>query len=338
MAKLDESIRERRRRAIAAGKDPVPSSHQGVTKERIRQTLQSLRAESSDTVDAVFALLDPGGSWFRSLGGTSYRFGDGATTAHIACHVGILQRGGTKLDREGRDYWVKPLRELGIIEPVYLDPKSKQFVAGHPVAKSPNSAYSLNPEFVEVLAAKPAEFGGTLERWNSEDARRRRARLGRAAAKAAEKRVDTKHADLIRASIDFYAPHFLPGYEVLYTDATDGDRVTPEEQEKLAAVGLSLGIADAWPDVLLWNEELRSLWVIEAVTSDGEVDQTKVDSVLLLAERAGIEDVGFTTTYPTWKVAAARQGRVKNLAAGTHVWIQDDAARQLLVCDPEELE
>lgn len=28
---------------------------------------------------------------------------DGASTAHLACHIGILQRGTLKLDRESRD-------------------------------------------------------------------------------------------------------------------------------------------------------------------------------------------------------------------------------------------
>lgn len=32
-------------------------------------------------------------------------------------YIGILQRGGyTKLDREGRDYWLKPLWEIGALE------------------------------------------------------------------------------------------------------------------------------------------------------------------------------------------------------------------------------
>lgn len=42
-------------------------------------------------------------------------------TQHIAAHIGTLQRGGTKLDREGRDYWIKPLRDT-VMEAVYLQP------------------------------------------------------------------------------------------------------------------------------------------------------------------------------------------------------------------------
>ena len=43
--------------------------------------------------------------------------------------------------------------------------------------------------------------------------------------------------------------------------------------------GLTIALGDSMPDVLLWNKESDSLWVIEAVCSDGEVDQHKVENV-----------------------------------------------------------
>ena len=39
--------------------------------------------------------------------------------------------------------------------------------------------------------------------------------------------------------------------------------------------------------------------------------------------------VGFTTTYPTWRKAAERQGRLKNLADDTWLWIQEDPSRNI---------
>ena len=100
----------------------VPNALQGVTKAKIKAVLGKLAlGDNADLIDGVFALLDnETDSWFtKAPKGT--KFSDGATTAHLACHVGILQRGGGKLDREGRDYWIKPLRELGGIEPVALE-------------------------------------------------------------------------------------------------------------------------------------------------------------------------------------------------------------------------
>ena len=65
------------------------------------------------------------------------------------------------------------------------------------------------------------------------------------------------------------------------------------------------------------NKETDHLWVIEAVTSDGEVDIHKKESLEAFAKRNGKSGVGFTTTYLTWKAAAARQSSQKNLADGT---------------------
>lgn len=102
-------------------------------------------------------------------------------------------------------------------------------------------------------------------------------------------------------------------------DDSDGDRVSEGEREALYGSGLDLSLADAMPDVLLWNRKTDALWIIEAVTSDGEVDHHKVEQVRAFAERNGESTVGFTTAYPTWKVAAQRQGRHKNIARDLHL-------------------
>ena len=71
--------------------------------------------------------------------------------------------------------------------------------------------------------------------------------------------------------------------------------------------------------------------MIEAVTSDGEVDNHKVESLRRFATRNGKTTVNFTTVFATWKEAAARQGKHKNIAAGTYIWIQEDGSKQLKV-------
>lgn len=55
----------------------------------------------------------------------AYPFSVGACTSHVFSHASILQHGEKKIDREGRDYFIKPVTELGNIEPVYLDPRTK---------------------------------------------------------------------------------------------------------------------------------------------------------------------------------------------------------------------
>jgi hypothetical protein len=293
----------------------------------VEATLRPLDLAKPDCVDAVFALLDDvHDSWFASPPDGA-RFCDGATIAHIASHVGILQRNNVKLDREGRDYWIKPLRELGAVEPIILDSKTRAFLPGHPVPKSPNSAYRLAAEFKRILQAPAPKWKKLLEEWIKTERIRERHAFQAEQAEATRGSVRTPHLDLIRAAIDDYAPRFLTGFEVVYTDRGDGDRITDDARERLRDVGLELTLGDAMPDVLLHNRESNELWVIEAVTSDGEVDQHKIDRMVEFAGRHGKVGVGFTTAYPTWKDAARRQAAHKNIPPSTYVWIREDGSK-----------
>ncbi len=316
--------------AMRAELGGVPDTFQGVSKNRIREVLNFLHlGTNADLVDGVYALLDnETESWFAKPP-QGAKIANGATTAHLACHIGILQRGGGKLDREGRDYWIKPLRELGGIEAITL--QDGEFIPGHVKAKSPNSSYRLNEEFAAILKAPDDKWREMLTVWSRDDVARERRAFQAEMAEASRKLVDSGHADLIKASVEHYASRFLPDYQVLYVDDSDGDRITDDERQRMRDAGVELTLEDAMPDVLLWNPETDQLWVIEAVTSDGEVDFHKVEQVTRMAKRCGKSSVGFTTTYRTWKEIAARQGKHTNIAFGTYIWIQADPAKQFKV-------
>lgn len=203
-------------------------------------------------------------------------------------------------------------------------------------AKSPNSSYRLNKEFVSILKAPNDEWEADLSRWTSKDVSRRRMEMQAQAAEESKRAVDTGHEQLISLSIHVYAKNFLPKFSVLYVDDSDGQRVPPEATERLTKAGVSIGLEDAFPDVLLWNAESDELWCIEAVTSDGEVDSHKVEQLRRMANRCGKKSVGFTTTYRTWKAAASRQEANRNLAMGSFVWIASDPSRQFEVSTFED--
>lgn len=322
---VEARFREIRAERDAAGKPRLPETFQGIGKERIRKVLGKLGFTYPDLANCVFALLD---DVHESL--TGFKFSDGATTAQLGSHIAFLQGDGhMKLDREGRDYWIKPLVEIGAAEPVTLI--GDKFVVGHVIAKSPNSSYRLDRKFVEILEAPQEKWEGLLTKWNSKDSTRRRLEMQAKATEESRKLVDSGHKALIAQSISSYAKHFLPEFEVIYDDDADGDRVTEAEKAKMKEAGVTLGLEDAWPDVLLWNRTTDELWCIEAVTSDGEVDSHKVQQLEKLAERHGKKGIGFTTTYLTWKSAAARQHANRNLAIGSYVWIAEDPSRQFEV-------
>ncbi|MBL4829124.1 MAG: hypothetical protein JKY55_04435 [Aliivibrio sp.] len=326
---IEDNAIARRASALELGEQVVPDSYQGVTKQRVTEVLRIIDRNTDNTIDVVYSLLCDEQSWYTRAAREELRFCDGASVAHIGTHVGILQRGNNiKLDREGRDYWLKPLWEIGAVEKVYLD-SSSNFSSGHPVAKSSNSAYRLANDFISILLAP--EWRTLANTWMEADVQRERLGLQAAQAQEIAATIDTPHSRLIRLSRDVYAPRFLSGYEVVYVDDGDGDRITDAERVTLAAAGLELTIDDAMPDVLLLNPVTNHLWVIEAVTSDGEVDINKKQSLEAFAARNGKSGVSFTTTYLTWKKVAERQSIVKNLVDGSYLWILEDPSRNLLI-------
>ncbi len=327
--KLEDKIRSALRKKTVTR----PAAQlQGVTKTTIREVLRVLDRETEDQIDVIFALLDnERESWFPKAALKGMSFSDGASTAHLACHVGLLQRNSGKLDREGRDYWSKPLWEIGAVEKILFDSNRAEFLPGHPVAKSPNSAYRLSPSFLEILRASSAQRSEMLSAWMSEDAIRARLKVQAELSIDASAGIVNPHKMLIAAVVEVYTSKFLPGFEVLFVDAGDGDRIAKRDKEAMAKAGLEIQLGDSMPDVLLWNKITDALWVVEAVTSDGEVDIHKVQSLAAFAHRHGKSRIGFTTAYASWREAAMRQGKHKNIAVGTKIWIQEDGAKQFSV-------
>lgn len=148
--------------------------YQGVSRDQVETVLKKIDCFTQDMVDCVRCLLnDDFPSLFSNAAGL--RISDGAGAAHIAGYVGILLRGKKKLDREGRDYWLKPLREIGAIEPVTFDSKQRIFIRGHIKPKSPNSAYRLEDSFLNLLkVAQTADFAKSCERWVSKEEKKKR--------------------------------------------------------------------------------------------------------------------------------------------------------------------
>lgn len=298
-----------------------------ISKEQIRGILVVIGCDTDLAVDAIYALLDDAIATFKGQ-----TFLSGATAVQIACHVGILQRGKRKVEPEGRDDWIRPLKEVGAIEPVTFSSETETFIVGHKRAKSPNAAYRLSGSFVELLKAARStpSIGRLVAEWGSVDAIR--TRLGSHAKAAVEQHLshDGGRDRLIEDVKNHYVAAFLPEYEVLPVVATGGDPLGRDANVRLREVGIVLRLEEAYPDVMLVQVSSRRLWCVQAATSDGEVDAHKVEGVRRLCERSGLTLAGMTTAYPTWKDAARRQSRHKNLAVGAYLWIQEDPAKHWL--------
>ena len=168
------------------------------------------------------------------------------------------KRNSGKLDREGRDYWLKPLWEIGALEKLYFDPETAEFLPGHPVPKSPNSAYRIAPAFLQILKAPDTDRKALLAAWASEEAFRARLQVQAALAETTRAKIGTPHMELITAAAQVYVPNFLPGFEILYIDATDtasASHLRRNNPCRKPGIGIQLG--DSMPDILLCVRYLR---------------------------------------------------------------------------------
>lgn len=309
----------------------LADSYQNITIEDIVKVLRRLRQFSPNKRDAIWCLLNSDfPSPFANAAG--YSIADGASIAQIGCYIGFLIRHSGKLDREGRDYWIKPLiDEIAAIERVTY--YNGSFVPGHLKAKSPHLAYRLTPDFKQLLMnARSEDFEETLASYTGSVDQRLATFLELERA-AKDSIAMPGHKKLIQDSISVYANIFLPGYIPVFTDFADGDRVTKEERSLLDQYGIVFGsIDDVWPDAILYHPQHETLWFIEAVTSDGEADIHKVEGLKTICKRSGKNYGGTTTTYETWKYFAARQKKINNLAPETYVWIRECPNKFFKVC------
>lgn len=304
-------------------------SYQNISILDIEYVLKKIDRYTEDRRDVIYCLLNNELPNLFSKISSKQSISAGASVAHIGSYVGILLRGRGKLDREGRDYWLKPLIEIGVIEQITLI-KDGTFILGHQKAKSPNSAYRLNKSFIFLLQkTKSEEFDNTIREWfASADERTRLI----ASYESKASKSSNNHKGLIEDSITVYAKNYLKGYQCVFKDADDGNRITEEELSALKKFNIVFGsLDDVWPDAILYNEENDSLWFIEAVTSDGEVDIHKLKGLKKICERSKKKFGGCTTTYYSWKKLSERQKTNNNLAPGSYVWIKECPEKQLLV-------
>lgn len=304
----------------------TPKAPSGVKREIISAALGVVDHDRLDLIDVISCMLDES---FPSLLDDGLKLSDGATTANIACYVGILMRQGNKLDREGRDYWIKPLVELGIVKQVTFRPETRDFVDGHLRAKSPNSAYRLDSDFVRIL--KQGELKKIESFFGTNETAKRRLLHAKIIGESLASHGNGPHAELIHLACAHYAPHFLKGYEIVYVDDADGDRISEDEKRKFDQFGITLTLGDSWPDVLLVNPKENTIWFIEAVVSDGEVDATKMQRFQQFCQRNGKSFGGATTCYHTWKELASRQCSQENLVTGSYIWVASDPTKHLLI-------
>lgn len=224
----------------------------------------------------------------------------------------IPTRTGNRRDRElVRKQIFIPLEELGFFEKVTAKP-GRTVLLGHPIPKSPFCAYRLTRHLVDhVRDGMPWELGET-----------------------AKKVVDSlnifeassTHEQLMDSCVVHFADWHLPGFQLLYRDPAQGPKVRLEDLVKLSAAGLRIDIlSDPCPDLVFWDEKNDTLCIVEAVTTEGIVDDRRKRNLhhWVHRHRPGMP-IKCVTAFHSWKRATPF---MKDMAKDSYVWIQESPFR-----------
>lgn len=129
---------------------------------------------------------------------------------------------------------------------------------------------------------------------------------------------------LIKAIIEDFCPHFVPGGVVAYIGDTE-NKFAYLDSKYLDRLGVSLDSAAKMPDVIVHCTKRNWLLLIEAVTTAGPVDgkRRKELKELFAGCKAGLV---FVTAFDTRRVM---QSFISSIAWESEVWIAEDPAHMI---------
>ncbi len=121
---------------------------------------------------------------------------------------------------------------------------------------------------------------------------------------------------------------------LVLTISEPGDKVYLADDRLLREIGVRLDVSNLLPDALIADAPSDSdavhYWMIEAVATDGPVDERRKARLIEWAGQQGIEaeDCRFLTAFASRNAGPARR-RLKDLASGTAAWFLDEPDSEL---------
>lgn len=136
---------------------------------------------------------------------------------------------------------------------------------------------------------------------------------------------------ILKGVIEQWAPARLMDPVVLSV-SEPGDKIYTADSAVMQRLGIVIDVATLLPDALLVDVESIPpvFWIVEAVASDGPIDEDRKRSLLQWAAKQRIpeESCRFLTAFGSRNAAPAKR-RLKDLAAGTYAWYADEPEREL---------
>ncbi len=252
---------------------------------------------------------------------------------HTSHEIGTMvpTRHATPRDREEvRKTIVRPLLELGILEKVTRT-RNGDVTPGHASPRSPQCAYRLTTLFREAC-------NNPQQGWTTYLAQSPKAQEAFQASSLVLVDQGSRHETLIEACVSHWAPlHLGESYRCLFRDSLTRPRVTPDTLLRLGAANLCLDTQhDPIPDLVFWNEAANALCIVEAVTTEGVVDDRRKTMLTEWVARHNSEITKLTlvTAFLTWRVAAKFMSSVSR---DTYVWVHESPLDMCHMCPIQKL-
>lgn len=136
---------------------------------------------------------------------------------------------------------------------------------------------------------------------------------------------------ILKGVVEEWAPVRL-GDPVVLTISEPGAKFVVADSSTLNAIGLNINVSTLLPDALLIDlaTQPATFWLVEAVASDGPIDEDRKRAFLRWADdqRIPVDSCRFLTAFASRHSASARR-RLKDLAVNTYAWYADEPFREL---------
>lgn len=136
---------------------------------------------------------------------------------------------------------------------------------------------------------------------------------------------------IIKGVVEEWAPRRL-GAPIVVAISEPGTKVWVVDAAKMATAGISINVSSVLPDVIILDAGTSppTFWIIEAVASDGEINEVRKNDLLTWAEDQYINPLHcrFLSAFASRSSASAKK-RLKDIAVGTYCWFLDEPDREL---------
>lgn len=136
---------------------------------------------------------------------------------------------------------------------------------------------------------------------------------------------------ILKGVVEQWAPVRMSDPVVL-TISEPGNKILLADERRLHTLGVRIDAANLLPDCVIVDigTKPQTFWIIEAVASDGEIDERRRAQLLQWAadQRIDAGSCSFLSAFISRNHSAARK-RLKDLASGTFAWYLDEPEREL---------